>query len=531
MNKADEIRRLREENQSLRNYIAQLQTSFTTTSALGTVLRVAQIGMWDCDLVKHVSVLNSECAALIGFPATEMILSAEEWEKRIHPDDKLQTAAAWQQFIEGIVNLYIAEYRIEIQPDTYKWILSFGLIAERTPEGVPVHAAGISLDSSEIRSLQDALRYSQSALQQSEDRWRFALEGNGDGVWDWHMTDGNSFFSRRWKEMLGYAEDEIPHHFDEWASRVHPDDWEQVIEAQMRHVRGETPDYAAEHRMRCKDGTYKWILARGKVIAFTSEGKPSRMVGTHTDISERRADEAELLRLTAELEEYAQYLEAINSELEAFSHAASHDLRAPLRSMEGFSQALLEDYAPVLDDRASDYLRRIHAAAQRMRHLIESLQMLSQITQSGIHREQLDLSQLAASVVQEMNEEFTGRDVTVKIQPEMTAFADPTLMQVVLTNLLSNAYKFTGKKAKATLEVGTVAQEKQTVYFVRDDGAGFEQEYAFKLFRPFQRLHSLAEFEGTGIGLATVQRIVQRHGGRVWAEGTPEQGATFYFTL
>ena len=531
MNKTDEIRCLREENQSLRNYISQLHAADATTSPLGTVLRVAQVGMWNYDLQTRTLLLNSECAALLGFLPVAMTLSAEEWLEMIHPDDLPNALFTWQEFTAGIVGLYIGEFRVKSSSGAYKWMLSFGLIAERSSEGLPLRAAGIHLDSSAIRALQDALRCSQPALQQSENRWQFALEGSGDGVWDWSLENNTTFFSRRWKEMLGYAEDEIPHQCEEWASRVHPDDSERVMETQMRHVRGETPDYATEYRMRCKDGTYKWILARGKVIALTSEGKPSRMVGTHTDISERRANEAERLRLTAGLEERTHHLEAVNSELEAFAYAAAHDLRAPLRSMEGFSQALLEDYADVLDARASDYLGRIHAAAQRMRQLIESLQKLSQITQEGLNREQLDLTQLAESVVQDIKEPFVGRDIAVAIQPEMTAFADPTLLRVVLTNLLSNAYKFTGKKTKAAIEIGTAYRENQTVYFVRDNGAGFEQEYAFKLFRPFQRLHSSAEFEGTGIGLATVKRIIHRHGGRVWAEGIPEQGATFYFTL
>ncbi len=392
-------------------------------------------------------------------------------------------------------------------------------------------SSSTDLDGSEIHSLQEALQTSQYALQQSEDRWHFALEGSGDGVWDWNIEDNVTFFSHRWKEMLGYEDAEVAPTFEGWSSRVHPDDWERVIETQMRQVRGEAPAYSTEYRMRCKDGSYKWVLARGKVVAFDAVGNPLRMVGTHTDISERRANEAERLRLTAELKERAEHLEAVNVELEAFSYAASHDLRAPIRSMEGFSAALLEDYGETLDARAANYLRRIHAAALRMRNLLESLRLLSQITHSGLNRESVDLSQLAAHIVQELDEQFPLRTLTVQIQPDLTASADPTLMRVVLTNLLANAYKFTSKHVSAQIAFGAQIQNSQTVYFVRDDGAGFDPVFLSGLFRPFQRLHSRTECEGNGIGLATVQRIIHRHGGQIWAEGAPEQGAVFFFTL
>jgi light-regulated signal transduction histidine kinase (bacteriophytochrome) len=224
-------------------------------------------------------------------------------------------------------------------------------------------------------------------------------------------------------------------------------------------------------------------------------------------------------------------LEAANKELEAFSYSVSHDLRTPLRSIDGFSQALLEDYGDVLDKTGHDYLRRVRAAAQRMAELIDDMIMLARVTRSEMHRTTVDLSALAQSIAANLQAADPDRQGTWQIAENVTAEGDTRLLRVALENLLGNAWKFTGKQPTATITFGTTDRDGERVYFVRDDGAGFDMTYANKLFGAFQRLHDLNEFPGTGIGLATVARIIHRHGGRVWAEGAVGKGATFYFTL
>lgn len=224
-------------------------------------------------------------------------------------------------------------------------------------------------------------------------------------------------------------------------------------------------------------------------------------------------------------------LEEANRELEAFSYSVSHDLRAPLRSIDGFSQMLLEDYADKLDDKGKDYLRRIRAASQRMSQLINDLLTLSRISRADMHFEELNLTAMVEEITAELRQSQPERDVEFIIEPNVKAYGDSHLLRIVLENLLSNAWKFTSKHKSAIIEFGVKEHDGKTVYFVRDDGAGFDMAYVDKLFVPFQRLHEQDEFEGTGIGLATVQRIVHRHGGTVWAEGEVEKGATFYFTL
>lgn len=249
----------------------------------------------------------------------------------------------------------------------------------------------------------------------------------------------------------------------------------------------------------------------------------------------RRQAEAEIRRLTSELEqrviERTAQLEYANKELEAFSYSVSHDLRAPLRSIDGFSLALLEDYEEKLDEGGKDYLRRVRAATQRMAQLIDDILKLSLITRSELTFETVELSAIADSIADELRTEEPERKVLFVIKEGLTANGDPRLLKVVLDNLLGNAWKFTGAHAGARIEFGASDIEGKTAYFVRDDGAGFNMKYADKLFTTFQRLHSEQEFHGTGVGLALVQHIIHRHGGTVWAEGAEEQGATFYFTL
>jgi light-regulated signal transduction histidine kinase (bacteriophytochrome) len=251
-----------------------------------------------------------------------------------------------------------------------------------------------------------------------------------------------------------------------------------------------------------------------------------------TEIIERQQAEQRAQTLNQGLRQAILELRAVNRELEAFSYSVSHDLRAPLRSIDGFSQALLEDCQDQLDSTGQDYLRRIRSATQRMGRLIDDLLTLARVTRSEMRREWVDLSRIASRLCTDLQQSQPERRVEWVIQSELSAQGDVHLLDVVLENLLNNAWKFTSKHCQSRIEFGMIPQENGIpIYFVRDDGAGFDMAYADKLFSPFQRLHGMQDFPGNGIGLATVQRIVHRHGGRVWAQGEVEGGATFYFTL
>ncbi|MCH7737909.1 MAG: HAMP domain-containing protein [Chloroflexi bacterium] len=236
-------------------------------------------------------------------------------------------------------------------------------------------------------------------------------------------------------------------------------------------------------------------------------------------------------KMTEDLQRRDIELAAVNDELEAFNYSVSHDLRAPLRTIDGFSQALLEDYEDKLDDEGKDYLGRTRAASQRMGVLIDDLLNLSRVTRGDLRHEEVDLTAIARKVVAELEEGDPERQVTFEIAEGAVTMGDPNLLRAVLDNLIGNAWKFTGNHPTAKIEFGITEDGGQPAFYVRDDGAGFDMRYSENLFGAFQRLHGMTEFPGTGIGLATVQRIIHRHGGRVWAEGEVEQGATFYFTL
>jgi len=234
---------------------------------------------------------------------------------------------------------------------------------------------------------------------------------------------------------------------------------------------------------------------------------------------------------TRELEKRAAELLAANNELDAFAYSVSHDLRAPLRSIDGFSQVLLEDYATQLGDGGRDSLQRVRAASQRMATLIDDLLKLARVTRAEMRTEHVDLSAIARDIVVDIQRAAPDRPVEFAITPGLEAQGDSRLLRVVLDNLLRNGWKYSSKRPHARVEFNGLDENGERVFVVKDNGAGFDMRYADKLFGVFQRLHSAAEFEGTGVGLATVRRIINRHGGRIWAEGVVDQGATFYFTL
>jgi signal transduction histidine kinase len=249
------------------------------------------------------------------------------------------------------------------------------------------------------------------------------------------------------------------------------------------------------------------------------------------EISERKQAEADILKLSEDMAARNLELESANKEMESFIYSMSHDLRAPIRTVSGFAKIIIEDYADKLDEQAKSYLNRIQNGAEKTTRLIDDLLRLSRISRQDMDLIEMDLSAKALSVIADLREANPARNVQARIAPGIRAAADPRLLEVVLSNLLGNAWKFTSKTDNAQIEFGTTEKDGKTVYYVKDNGAGFDRTYAEKMFLPFHRLHSVNEFEGTGIGLTIVERIIRRHGGRIWAEGEVGKGAAFYFTL
>lgn len=366
-----------------------------------------------------------------------------------------------------------------------------------------------------------------AALRESEEKYRLLAENSADMVTVTDTAGRFVFASPSCHALLGYTPEELVGRSA--ATLIHPDDLESYRARRAAVVGGGTK-IVTQLRLVRKDGTPVWIEA--SAAPLRRNGQIAGAVAVTRDVTLRKQAEDQVARLTAELEarvrQRTRDLEDANGALEAFAYSVSHDLRAPLRSIDGFSRAVLEDHAAALPAEGREALDRVRANAQRMGALIDDMLTLSRIGRGDLHRAPVDASALARRIADDLARHAPARRVTWVIPPGITVAADPLLAEVVLQNLLENAWKFTSRHATARIEVGESVEQGTRALYVRDDGDGFDMAYAGRLFTPFQRLHRLDEFPGNGVGLASVQRIAQRHGGRAWAEGAVEQGATFY---
>lgn len=386
---------------------------------------------------------------------------------------------------------------------------------------------GISRDITERMATEEALH-------DSEERLRLALSAASQGMYDLDITTGETTVSPEYAVMLGYDPTGFRETLDTWRERLHPDDRLAVSGRLDDYLAGRVPSYRVEYRLRTADGNWKWILSLGQIEQRTVDGKPVRMLGTHTDIDALKTAEAELREINATLEarvaERTAELSAANRELETFAYAVSHDLRAPLRALNGFSQALQEDFGGVFQGPAKVYLDRIAQAAARMGELIEGLLALSRSSRGELRHDQVDVSALARRRLAELADE-TGRPVAVEVEDGLVAQGDERMLTAALTNLIDNAWKYTGAVPSPSIRVHTGELNGLQGFCVSDNGAGFDMSQSDRLFQPFQRLHREEQFPGIGIGLATVQRIVHRHGGEIAAHGEPGKGASFCIAL
>ena len=384
-------------------------------------------------------------------------------------------------------------------------------------------------------------KQTEAAMRESEARWQFALEGAGDGVWDWNVETNEVFFSHQWKAMLGHEDHEVGNGLYEWDSRVHPADKEQCYADLKQHLSGQTPVYQNEHRVLCKDGAYKWILDRGKVIERDPAGKPLRVIGTHADITDRKQAEEALRQLnealetkvqerTTELEQRARELERSNAELQQFAYVASHDLQEPLRTISSYTELIAEEYHDRLDEEANEYIDFIVDGAARMQQLIKDLLAFSRVGTRGKAFSPISCETVIQKVLVNLKLAIEERHAAVTYDALPVVVADQSQMHQLLQNLISNALKFRSQEPPHIHISATLLQDKWE-FCVRDNGIGIDSEYFEQIFEIFQRLHSRRHYDGTGIGLAICRKIVQRHGGRIWVDSSPGKGASFYFTL
>lgn len=373
------------------------------------------------------------------------------------------------------------------------------------------------------RDQSQSLARAAEAVRESEERLKMALEAGQLGFWDWDKTTDHRVYGGHYASMLGYEDGEIGHHVESWYKLIHPDDLPAAEAALDAHLSGAAPFYETQYRLRHRDGTYRWILDRGRIVARDADGRPLRAVGTHADITARVIAEEGIRRLTEELEELV--LER-TGDLEGFAYSIAHDMRQHIRGINVNAKLIQMESSPYLPPDMQDNLSRMVAAAKRMDALTDDLLLHCRVGMQRVQMEAIDLTKMAASIGAKILEKpYANRDTRIEVQSSMSIHGDPTMISLALAHLIDNACKYSACRTIPMVQVGC----ENGVFFVRDNGVGFEGRYADRIFRPFERLDT--RFEGTGIGLASVRRIVERHGGKAWAESIPGEGTTVYFSL
>ncbi len=494
----------------------------TSEERLRQIIDLSPISMAIVSLNGTIEFINRRAIQTFGYLA-EDIPDMGQWWLKAYPDEKYRTRviAKWMALVEKALfdnrEIERSEYVVTCKDLTIKTVEIFG---------IPVSDKVFVM----FEDITERKR-SEAALKQSE---RFLLEAQevaGLGTYIFDLTLGSWNCSVILAIIFGIDE-AYDRSFTGWSSLVHPADRQGMIDYFTNEVVARRCSFDREYRIiRQRDGVVRWVHGRGE-LKLDEQGKPAKLIGTIMDITERKMAQEEIRRLNATLETQVDLrtaeLTKSNRDLASFCYAISHELRAPVARLQGLSQALQEDLAENPAE-AEHCAKRITVASKQLQRVIDSVLQLSRLSQSSFTPHPLNLSSLAQEIADSLLHENPERKVEFIIAADISASGDPSLLRLCLENLFGNAMKYTVRQPLARIEFGRDAASG--VLFVRDNGVGFEMNYAEKLFEPFIRLHREEDFAGSGIGLATVMRIIERHGGNVWAESVPGQGAVFFFTL
>ncbi len=436
-----------------------------------------------------------------------------------HPKEFIRNL--WTTIAGG--NVWHGEIKNRAKDGSFYWV-DTTIVPFLKEDGKPRQYVAIRADITERKQ-------AEARLQESEQRFATMANSISQLAWIAHADGFIFWYNQRWYEYTGTT----PEQMEGWGWQcVHDPQLLPVVMAKWTEAIAASQPFEMEFPLRGADGRFRRFLTRAQPVT-NAAGRVEQWFGTNTDVDELKRVEAEIKTLNAELEhrvgERTAELAAANRELEAFTYSVSHDLRAPLRTINGFAEIVLEDFGQQIPEEGRRHLERIRNGGQRMGILIDDLLAFSRLNRQPVNRQNVDTVGLVQNVLDDLKPQREGRQLEIQIGELPSCQADPALLKQVWINLVSNAIKYSRGRERAIVEIGCEHEKGGNVYFVRDNGAGFDMQYANKLFGVFQRLHRADEFEGTGVGLAIVQRIVQRHGGRVWADGRLNQGAIFYFTL
>jgi PAS domain S-box-containing protein len=495
---------------------------------LSRIMETSPAGIFVLDTTGTITFANTRAEQLSGVSRETLLdrtYNSPDWQ--IQSLDGSPFPAEKLPFVQVMATkqpVFDVQHRIQ-SPDGRQVLLSINAAPSFDPSG-QIDSVIATIEDITGRKQAEAKRLQAEQVRKELKLLERILEVVLAGYWDWDISNNTEYLSPGLKQMLGYADHELPNAPEAWQHLILAEDLPGVLDCFERHVQsyGEIP-YYNEVRYRHKDGSIIWVICSGQVIEWDDQRNPLRMIGCHVNITQRKQAEQTIQQTVAQLT-------ATNQELESFAYSVSHDLRAPLRHIHGFVNALrqkLAQHQALTDPKVQHYLEVIEGSSQKMGLLIDGLLTLSRLGRKPMALEPVALRPLVEEAITLAKANLKdGASIDVIIGDLPTVRGDATLLQQVLSNLVGNAVKFSRYTSAPRIEIGAT---EEGAIFVRDNGVGFDMKYADKLFGAFQRLHGQIEFQGTGIGLAIVQRIIHRHGGSVWAESQPTQGATFYFTI
>jgi PAS domain S-box-containing protein len=510
LDKIDSVNKLLQESNLLKT---------ETLLKLNHAQYTAKIGTWDWDMLSGNVWWSDEMYSIFEVNPDNYIPSFDNFEQLVHSDDRISFNTEVAKSITNKADLNY-DYRITTGNGNLKYCNIIGRI-EFDEEDNPSTMTGTIMDISYRKNIE-------LAIQESEEKYRAFFNNSLDAAFlttpDGKILSANHAACR----MFGYSEDE----FCKLVRKVIVDNTDPHFQ-ELLDERERTGKAIGQLTCIRKNGEHFPAEVSSTIFVDANNQKKTSMI--LRDITQRKKAEDEINMLNEELEqkvaERTKELEAANKEMEAFSYSVSHDLRSPLRAMDGYSTILMEDYSALLDTEGKRLLHAIASNATRMGNLIDDLLAFSRVSRQELRLVKIDMHALANTVYQEIATESDKKKTEFLLHNIHDSFGDPAMLRQVWVNLLGNALKFSSKKSKCFIEAGNKIEGEECIYFVKDNGAGFNMEYADKLYGVFKRLHTSKDFEGTGIGLSIIQRIIHRHGGRVWAEGKVNEGATFYFAL
>jgi PAS domain S-box-containing protein len=499
---------------------------------LALALDATQMGVWDWNMVTDEVIWTPEHEILLGYAPGTPSRTYQEWAVRVHPDDLPLVEAAVQTAITQQED-FRYEYRI-VHPDgSLHWVLGLGRVT--FDQDQPVRMMGVLFDISDRKQAEaERLQAEAERLQAEQVRKELKLLENIldivlAGYWDWDIPNHQEYLSSGFKRMFGYENDELPNIPESWQRLIFAEDLPGVLDCFERHVqsRGQVP-YYNEVRYRHKNGSTVWVICSGQVIEWDGAGNPLRMIGCHIDISDRKQAEAQLQQINEELQHS-------NRELEQFAYIASHDLQEPLRAISGYTQLLTQEYGERLSEpTAQEYVGFILDGAQRMRSLIQDLLSYSRVGSRPLTLIPTDCNRVVAEALNNLQVAIAENQAIITSDPLPTLLGDRTQLLQLFQNLIGNAIKF-HRDEPPNIHISAVRHQRADnvhwLFSVQDNGIGIKPQYLDRIFEIFRRLHSRQKFSGTGIGLAICKKIVERHGGDIWAESELGIGTTFYFTF